>query len=164
MQVPAVVFAVRLIAGEDVRRELTALIAPTRTQPGCLRCELLLDATNPSAVELVEEWQSRADLDRHLRSDDCRRLLAAVDLAAAPPYFRIDTVAGREGIEAIAAARGPSVGPDEAPQAADRPLRESARDVSQGLRIPVSQVSAGPRTQSGEPTRTPERSSTWHSD
>lgn len=129
MQVPTVVFAVRLIAGPDVRRALTALVAPTRTQPGCLRCELLLDAANPAAIELVEEWQSRADLDRHLRSDDCRRLLAAADLAAAPPSFRIDTVAGREGIEAIAAARGPSVGPGDAPQPPDQPPWGSAGDA-----------------------------------
>lgn len=102
-------FSVRLVAGPEVRRELAALVGPIRVQPGCLRCELLLDAANPSAVELIEEWGSRTDLDRHLRSDDCRRLLAAADLAAEPPSFRIDTFATREGIEAIAAARGQSI-------------------------------------------------------
>jgi quinol monooxygenase YgiN len=105
----AVVLSVRLVAGPGVRRALAALVGPTRAQPGCLRCELLLDAANPSAIELIEEWGSRADLDRHLRSDDCRRLLAAADLAAEPPSFCIDTVVSREGIEAIAAARGQSI-------------------------------------------------------
>ena len=163
MQVPAVVFAVRLIGGPDVRRELSAVVGPTRAQPGCLRCELHLDAANPSAVELVEEWQSRADLDRHLRSDDCRRLLAAADLAAEPPSFRVDTVAGREGIEAIAAARGPSVGLGDFPQDADRPLREKS--------LTPDSASAGPRDRSfrgstcvQELVLSPERSSTWHSD
>lgn len=109
VRAPAVTFSVRLVAGADVRRELAALVGPTRAQPGCLRCELLHDVANPSAVELVEEWGARADLDRHLRSDDCRRLLAVAELAAEAPSFRIDTIAAREGIEAIAAARGQSI-------------------------------------------------------
>lgn len=103
---PTTVFSVRLVAGQEVRRELTALVGPIRAQPGCLRCEVLSAATDPLSIELVEEWVSRLDLDRHLRSDDCRRLLAAAELAAEPPSFRIDTLASREGIEAIAAARG----------------------------------------------------------
>jgi quinol monooxygenase YgiN len=51
----AVVLSVRLVAGPGVRRALAALVGPTRAQPGCLRCELLLDAANPSAIELIEE-------------------------------------------------------------------------------------------------------------
>jgi quinol monooxygenase YgiN len=106
MQRPAVTFGVRVVAGEDVRRELAALVGPTRAQPGCLRCTLLRDAENPAVFELIEEWASRTDLDRHLRSEDCRRLLAAIDRAHAPPELRIHTLAACDGIEAIAAARG----------------------------------------------------------
>jgi quinol monooxygenase YgiN len=121
MQVPAVMFSVRLIAGPAVQRELTALVGPTRAQPGCLQCELLHDAKDPSAVVLVSEWATRADLDRRLRSDDCRRLLAAAELAGAPPEFRIDTVASREGIEAIAAARGQSIDLTNRPDTGSKP-------------------------------------------
>jgi quinol monooxygenase YgiN len=110
MQTPAVTFSVRGLAGPDVHRELAALVGPTRAQPGCLRCTLLRDAENPAAFELVEEWASRADLDVHFRSEDCRRLLAAVDRAHAPPVFRIHTLAACGGIEAIAAARGDGIG------------------------------------------------------
>lgn len=109
MQKPAVTFSVRIIADPDVRRELAALVGPTQVQPGCLRCTLLRDAEDPLAFELVEEWATRADLDRHLRSEDCRRLLAAIDRAHAPPELRIHTLAACDGIEAIAAARGGSV-------------------------------------------------------
>ena len=106
MQVPAVMFSVRMVAGADVHRELAALVGPTRAQPGCLRCTLLRDAENPAALALIEEWASRADLDRHFRSEDCRRLLAAAERAHAPPEFRISTLATCEEIEAIATARG----------------------------------------------------------
>jgi quinol monooxygenase YgiN len=105
MQVPAVTFSVRGIAAPEVHRELAALVGPTRAQPGCLRCALLRDAENPAAFELVEEWASRAELDVHFRSEDCRRLLAAVDRAHVPPVFRIHTLAACDGIQAIAAAR-----------------------------------------------------------
>jgi len=107
-QRPAVTFSVRLVAGPEVHRELAALVGPTRAQPGCLRCTLLCDAENPAEMELVGEWASRADLDRHLRSEDCRRLLAAIDRAHAPPEFHIYTLARCDGIEAIAAARSGS--------------------------------------------------------
>jgi quinol monooxygenase YgiN len=99
-------FSVRIVSrGERVRRAVSALVAPSRAQPGCLRCELLNDPANPATLELVAEWSGREDLDRYLRSEDCRRLLAAAELADEAPAFRIDTVARREGIEAIAAAR-----------------------------------------------------------
>jgi len=109
MQTPAVTFSVRGIASPDVHRELAALVGPTRAQPGCLRCALLHDTENPAAFELIEEWVSRADLDVHFRSEDCRRLLAAVDRAHVPPVFRIHTLAACDGIDAIAAARGEGV-------------------------------------------------------
>jgi quinol monooxygenase YgiN len=81
-------------------------VAPARAQPGCVRCELLQDPATPAALEFVAEWSDREDLDRYLRSEDCRRLLAAAELADEAPAFHIDTVVRREGIEAIAAARG----------------------------------------------------------
>lgn len=106
MPLPAVTLSVRGVAGPDVHRELAALVGPTQAQPGCLRCALLHDAENAAAFELVEEWTSRAELDVHFRSEDCRRLLAAIDRASEPPVVRVHTVAECDGIEAIAAARG----------------------------------------------------------
>jgi quinol monooxygenase YgiN len=106
MLLPAVTLSIRGVAGPDVHRELAALVGPTQAQPGCLRCALLHDAENAAAFELVEEWASRAELDNHFRSDDCRRLLAAIDRAQGPPVFRVHTLAACDGIEAIAVARG----------------------------------------------------------
>jgi quinol monooxygenase YgiN len=103
----AVVLTVRLVASrEGLRRELEALVGPVRAQPGCRHCAVMHDAEESGVVTLVQEWETRADLDRHFRSDECRRLLALVELGDAPPEFYIDSVAVREGMEAIAAARG----------------------------------------------------------
>jgi quinol monooxygenase YgiN len=109
----AVVLTVRLVASRDaLRRELEALVGPVRAQPGCRHCAVMRDAEAPGVVTLVEEWETRADLDRHFRSEECRRLLALVELGDAPPELYIDSVAVREGLEAIAAARGQAVKDD----------------------------------------------------
>jgi quinol monooxygenase YgiN len=102
-----VVLTIRLIARRpEIQRELEGLVEPVRAQPGCRHCAVMHDAKEPGEVTLVQEWATRADLDRHLRSEECRRLLALVEFGDAPPEVHIDSVAVREGLEAIAAARG----------------------------------------------------------
>jgi quinol monooxygenase YgiN len=107
-----VVFTVRMSAGRALWRELESLVGPVRAQPGCRHCTLMHDAEAPDVVTLTGEWETRADLDRHFRSEECRRLLALVELGDAPPELYIDSVAVREGLEAIAAARGQAVRDD----------------------------------------------------
>jgi hypothetical protein len=54
---------------------------------------------------VVEEWATRADLERHLRSDAFWQLLLLTESSTEPPEFSIDTVTTREGLDAIARAR-----------------------------------------------------------
>jgi quinol monooxygenase YgiN len=95
-------------SGADVIRTLVAQLGPTRVQPGCIRCDLYRDAENHGAIALVEEWASQADLDRRLRSEDYRAVLAAIELAKEPPVIHFDTVTRRAGLEIVALARGVS--------------------------------------------------------
>ena len=90
----------------EVIRTLVAQLGPIRVQPGCLRCELYRDVEDPGAITLVEEWDSQAELDRRLRSDDYRAVLAAIELAQEQPAIHFDTVIRRAGLEIIASARG----------------------------------------------------------
>jgi quinol monooxygenase YgiN len=89
-----------------VVRTLTAQFGPTRLQQGCLRCDLYQDVENPEAITLVEEWQSQADLDIRLRSEDYRAVLAAIELAQEQPVIHFDTVTRRAGLEIVESARG----------------------------------------------------------
>ena len=91
----------------DFVRDLGALLEPTRVAPGCLGCRLYSDFEDPNAFLWVEEWASRTMLDRHLRSDACKTLLAAMELSTRPPLIRFDDVARRAGIEVMEAARSP---------------------------------------------------------
>lgn len=91
----------------DFVRDLGALLEPTRVEPGCLGCRLYSDFEDPNAFLWVEEWDSRDMLDRHLRSNACKTLLAAIELSTRPPMIRFDHVARRAGIEVMEAARCP---------------------------------------------------------
>jgi quinol monooxygenase YgiN len=90
----------------DVVRTLTAQLGPTRVQPGCLRCDLYRDVEDQGAITLVEEWESQADLDLRLRSEEYRAVLAAIELAQKQPVIHFDTVIRRAGLEIVVSARG----------------------------------------------------------
>ena len=89
-----------------VVRTLAAQLGPTCVQPGCLRCDLYRDVEDPGAITLVEEWESQAQMDLRLRSDDYRSVLAAIEMAQEQPVIHFDTVTRRTGLEIIASARG----------------------------------------------------------
>ena len=90
----------------EVVRTLTAQLGPLRVQPGCHRCDLYQDIENREAITLVEEWESQAELDLRLRSEEYRTVLATIELAQEQPVIHFDTVARREGLEIVASARG----------------------------------------------------------
>ena len=89
-----------------VVRALAAQLGLVRVQPGCLRCDLYQDIENPEAITLTEEWESQADLDLRLRSEDYRSVLAAIELSREQPVIHFDTVTRRTGLEIVASARG----------------------------------------------------------
>jgi quinol monooxygenase YgiN len=90
----------------EIVRTLTAQLGPTRVQPGCHRCDLYQDIENRETITLVEEWESQAELDLRLRSEEYRAVLAAIELAQEQPLIHFDTVTRRAGLEIVASARG----------------------------------------------------------
>lgn len=49
-----------------VRDAVMALVAPTRSEPGCINYDLHQSSENPSLFILYENWVSKKDLDEHL--------------------------------------------------------------------------------------------------
>jgi quinol monooxygenase YgiN len=90
----------------EVIRTLVAQLGPIRVQPGCLRCDLYRDVEDPGTITLVEEWESQAELDLRVRSEEYRAVLAAIELAQEQPVIHFDTVIRRGGLEIVASARG----------------------------------------------------------
>ena len=52
----------------ELAQRLRALVAPTRSEPGCLVYELHRDPQNPGKFMFYERFSSQAALDEHLAS------------------------------------------------------------------------------------------------
>jgi quinol monooxygenase YgiN len=100
---------VTILAREGQREQLVhglvALAWPTRAKPGCVRCDLYANVESPDTLTYVEEWATWPQFERHLRSEEYRRLLIVMELAAEPPDVRYRIVSHSQGMEAIHAAR-----------------------------------------------------------
>ncbi len=95
---------------DEVIRAMRSLKGPTSAQPGCVDCRILEDADDAGVVLYVEEWGSREQLERHIRSEPYRRLLSIMEMAAERPEIRYDTVSQRQGFELVEAIRSPALG------------------------------------------------------
>lgn len=58
---------------EDLARELRALLAATRQEPGCLAYELHRDPEAPGRFMFYEEFADQAALDAHIISPHFRK-------------------------------------------------------------------------------------------
>ena len=52
---------------EETRAFLTALIAPTRDEPGCVEYWLHQDNDDPAEFTFYENWTNRAEWDKHMQ-------------------------------------------------------------------------------------------------
>ena len=53
---------------DELRKALTGLVAPTRTEPGCRMYELWRCNDDPRQFRMVEEWESEAALAVHFET------------------------------------------------------------------------------------------------
>jgi quinol monooxygenase YgiN len=51
---------------ESVKQELMALVAPTRSEKGCINYDLHRSMNDRSVFMVYENWVSKEDLDKHL--------------------------------------------------------------------------------------------------
>ena len=101
---------IRITASEnpdgEIVRVLRSLIEPTRVETGCISCGLYKDLHDPGIIVWVEEWKTQEDLERHLRSRQYKKVLAAFDMSSSQPEMRFNTVVETKGMQLIADARG----------------------------------------------------------
>ena len=107
--VPPIVVTIRLQASVEGHRELLqtvqSLLAPIRSQRGCLGLRLYSELGGDAALCLIEEWATEGDLNEHLRSNYFSVLLGASRMLlkkTSELEFRLLTpTAGMEVVEAI---------------------------------------------------------------
>src|SRR5678816_1446462 len=90
---------------KEVLQALRSLRGPTEAHAGCCAYHVYRDDGDENAVLLMQEWATPLALDRYIRSDLYRTVLAVIETASEPPDVRFDTVVQRGGMEIIASAR-----------------------------------------------------------
>jgi quinol monooxygenase YgiN len=89
----------------EVMQTLLSMIEPTENGRGCLSCHVSRDIEDKNVFSLIEEWETREDLDDHIKSDRFSVLLGTKSLLCEPQQIEIHTVSQSEGMETIHAAR-----------------------------------------------------------
>lgn len=70
---------------EKVKQELTALVAPTHSEPGCLNYTLHQAIDDKSLFMFYENWTSKQALDEHLEMPYLKDFIAKADELLAEP-------------------------------------------------------------------------------
>jgi quinol monooxygenase YgiN len=96
---------VRIEKRTEVMQTLLSLIEPTENERGCLSCHVFRDIEDQNVFSLIEEWETRQDLDDHIRSDRFSVLLGTKSLLSEPQQIEIHTISQSEGMEVIHATR-----------------------------------------------------------
>ena len=89
----------------EVMQTLLSMIEPTENERGCLSCHVFRDIEDKNVFSLIQEWQTREDLDDHIRSDRFSVLLGTKSLLCEPQQIEIHTVSQSEGMEVVNATR-----------------------------------------------------------
>ena len=70
---------------EDVKKEIMALVAPTRLESGCINYDLHQSSDDKTLFILYENWISKKDLDEHLAMPYLKAFLDKADEILAEP-------------------------------------------------------------------------------
>ncbi len=62
-----------------LKSAIEAVVAPTRSEPGCINYDLHQSADNPAIFMLYENWRSKKDLDEHLAMPYLKDLIGKAD-------------------------------------------------------------------------------------
>lgn len=82
-----------------------SVCAQTTVQTGCVFCRVFVDLQDSNMLMLEQMWKTQKDLNTYLRSEECYRLLLAMELAASKPEVRFDIISTSSGMEIIEKAR-----------------------------------------------------------
>lgn len=75
MTLPVVaIFVAKPGLEEKLETLLRSVVEPTLLEEGCISYQVNRDIANPRRLVFTEEWQSKADLDRHLAAPHLRML------------------------------------------------------------------------------------------
>jgi quinol monooxygenase YgiN len=77
----------------ELSQAIASLVGPIRTEKGCLRCDFCRSMEDENELHILEEWNTRENLNSHLKSDRFRVLRGAMKLLQEPYEMVSHTVA-----------------------------------------------------------------------
>ena len=89
----------------EFTQTLLSMIEPTEKEAGCLSYGVFCDIEDKNCFTLLEEWETRENLDDHIRSPRFGVLLGSKTLLSRPPMINVFTVSDSEGMEAVNSVR-----------------------------------------------------------
>jgi hypothetical protein len=90
---------------------LRSLMLPIQLDRGCGGCHLYADVGESNSLLYVEEWATRKDLEREMRSYRLNRLLSVMESSPVPPVLEFRFVSQSRGLEYFAEVRNGSTVP-----------------------------------------------------
>jgi quinol monooxygenase YgiN len=89
----------------EMMQTLLSMIEAVRKEKGCLHHDVFCDIDGQAVFNLIEEWETREDLDLHIQSERFSVLLGTRSLLTKPAEISIHTVSHSEGMEVVNALR-----------------------------------------------------------
>ena len=105
MIVVRIIMKVRPEKHKEVMQTLLSMIEPLGKESGYLSYGIFCDIEDKNVFNLISEWETREDLDNHIKSYRFSVLLGTKSLLCEPPQIVIHTVSYSEGMQAIDAVR-----------------------------------------------------------
>jgi quinol monooxygenase YgiN len=90
---------------DDAMQILLSIVERIRAEIGCVSCSVYKDTEMESQIIFTQVWKSENDLQRHLRSDEYKKVLLVMEMASARPEIRFDNIVSTSGVETIEKAR-----------------------------------------------------------
>jgi len=95
---------------EEVDRAVRLLLSvkgELLTKRGCRACDVSTEAADPVVVHYREEWESEEDFREHVRSEEFRRVLIAMDMSCEEPRIIVGSLSGHSGMAYLRELREP---------------------------------------------------------
>jgi len=90
---------------KELVQTLLSMIGTEEKEVGCLSYVLSRHIEDKNLLNLFEEWETREDLERHIRSERFSVLLGTKSLLSKPLDIKIHTISYSEGLEVVDAIR-----------------------------------------------------------
>jgi len=90
---------------KEVMQTLLSMVESTGKEKGCLSHQVFRDIEEENVFSLIDEWETREDLDQHIRSAKFGVMLGTKSLLCEPPNIQIHTISDSQGMAAVNAAR-----------------------------------------------------------